>query len=117
LIDDNRTELFKVEKAEKHRLFLNQPLKGSYSSQGYVLAVEEVFYFLDQGNKILRRRVNASSGQPLLEKVKYFSWSIETSGQIKIQLTFESEKEKTYEIRVLPKNAVIAQRNLHYSSH
>jgi len=112
LVDDNRVELFKVERAEKDRLFLNQPLKESYSSQGSVLAIEEVFYSYDQGNKILRRKVNASPSQPLLEKVTSFSWSNEASGPIKIKLTLESEKEMTYEIRVLPKNALIARRNL-----
>jgi len=112
LIDDNRVELFKVERAEKNRLLLNQPIKESYSSQGYVLAIEEIFYSYDQGNKILRRRVNASPSQPLLEKVTSFSWSIEASSPIKIKLTFETEKEMIYEIRVLPKNAFIARKNL-----
>lgn len=112
LIDDNLVELFKVERAEKGRLFLNQPIKESYSSQGYVLAIEEVFYSYDQANKILRRRVNASPSQPLLEKVTSFSWSTEASSPTKVKLTFESDKEMTYEIRVLPKNDLIARRNL-----
>lgn len=113
LIDDNRVELFRVERAEKDRLFLHQPIKESYSSQGYVLAIEEIFYSYDQVNKIVRRRVNASSSQPLLEKVTSFSWLSEASGPVKIKLTFESEKEMTYEIKVLPKNALIAWRNLY----
>jgi competence protein ComGF len=113
LVEDNRVELFKVDRAEKNRLFLNQPLKENYSSQGMVLAIEEVFYSYDQGNKILRRKVNASPAQPLLEKVISFSWSNEESGPIKIKLTLDSPKEMTYEISVLPKNALIAQRNLH----
>lgn len=113
LIDEQKTELFKVEKVEKERLTLNQPTKESYSINGVAMAIEEIFYYFDEGNNTLRRRVNASSGQPLLEKVKHFTWLIDNRGQVKIALTFETEKEMTYEIKALPKNAFMAQTNFH----
>lgn len=113
LIDDQKTELFKIEKVEKDRLTLNQPTKERYSINGCVIAIEEIFYYHDKGNNILRRRVNASAAQPLLEKVKHFSWSIENRGQVKITLIFEREKEMNYEIMAFPKNAIMAQSNSH----
>lgn len=113
LIDEQKIELFKVEKVEKNRITLNQPTRESYSPNGSVLAIEEIFYYLDEKNNILRRRVNASSGQPLLENVKHFIWSRDNHGQIKITLTFEKEKEMSYEITAFPKNAFIAQSNFH----
>ncbi len=117
LIDGQKIELFRTEKVEKDRLTLSQPTKESYSINGFILAIEEVFYYLDEENRILRRRVNASSGQPLLENVKHFSWSIDNSGKIKITLTFviakelSREKERNYEITAFPKNVLIAQSN------
>lgn len=113
LIEEPKTELFKVEKVERDRITLNQPTREGYSINSSVIAIEEIFYYLDEGNNILRRRVNASSGQPLLEKVVHFSWSIDNGRKVKIILTFEREKEMIYEITAFPKNAFMAQSNFH----
>lgn len=113
LIEGQKSELFQVKKVEKDRLSLNQPARESYSINGSVIAIEEIFYYLDRENNILRRQVNASSGQPLLEKVKHFNWSIDNSGHVKITLIFEKEKEIAYEITAFPKNAFLAQNNFY----
>lgn len=113
IYDKDKGELFRVQKVEKEKIFITQPLKENYAKGSSILAIEEIFYYLDPNDQILRRRVNASSGQPLLENVHQFICSIEKRGQIKISLVLKldenKKKESLYEIKVFPKNAFLFQ--------
>ncbi|MCX7973632.1 MAG: hypothetical protein N3B16_03935 [Candidatus Aminicenantes bacterium] len=116
IIDDKKGELFRVNKVEKEKIYLSQPLKESYLAGSLVLVIEEIFYYLDRNNQILRRRVNSSSGQPLLENVTEFNWLIGNEGKVQITLLFKLEvggkREILNEIKIFPKNAVLHQTKL-----
>ena len=88
---------------------ISPPLTHSFGAgEASLLLVQEVALFLDPETAVLRRRVNASSAQPLLEGAGSFSFSIEPlSSLTRVRLVLSSQ-ETTYEIAILPKNALFA---------
>lgn len=110
LIEANKAEIATVEKVEKGRLILSKPVLGEYkNSTARLIAIEKICYFLDEKTQILRRKVNLSPAQPLLEEVSSFLWAIEPPGFINISLTFNKEPDTIHEIKLAAKNILLAK--------
>jgi prepilin-type N-terminal cleavage/methylation domain-containing protein len=110
-VSEGKGEIALVERVEKNRLILNKPLQNTYyKSSGQIIIVEKILYYLDQASQVLRRKVNSSPAQPLIEQVIAFNWLIEPPGLVKVSLTFDDEKETVHEIKVATKNILLAQQ-------
>jgi len=85
---------------------LTAPLAHSYQEDGaQVLLLEKVTLYLDEERSLIRRRVNASSPQPLLEDVHHFDCDFgEENNLVRIRFALKANQEKTYELLVFPKN-------------
>jgi len=104
IYDDTRGETQGILSVDDRSLVLSSPLQFSYAQQETkVLSIEKVSFYLDQKSHILRRQVNSSPAQPLLEEVEdvYFSY-VRASNLVDVTLKMREGKE--YAITVFPKN-------------
>jgi type II secretory pathway pseudopilin PulG len=90
-------------------LAISTPLNFSYGKdEAAVFLIRTVSIFLDSGRRILRRKVNASSAQPLLEDVFAFNvFYEETSNIVSLGLILNMKEEKEYETFIFPKNMAL----------
>jgi prepilin-type N-terminal cleavage/methylation domain-containing protein len=82
------------------------PLQKAYDQDSaLVLALEQVTYYLDAEDSVLRRRVDGGAGQPLIEGVDSAGFAYDPGANL-ASLTFAlaSHKERTYDLCVFPKN-------------
>ena len=109
--DSQKGEVKTVISSDKGSIILTSPLNFSYAQQETSLVLlRKITYFLDEKTQILRRRVNTSPAQPLLEDVSQFFFTYdEPTHLLKLQITLKEEKEKMYEICVFPKNMALAE--------
>lgn len=109
--DSKNGEVKTVISSDKESIILISPLNFSYAQQETSLVLlRKITYFLDEKAQTLRRRVNASSSQPLLEGVSHFYFTYDESTHLlRLQITLKEEKEKMYEISVFPKNMALAE--------
>jgi type II secretory pathway pseudopilin PulG len=107
LVDDTKGEIIAVSAVDTQGIVLSSPLNYSYSSQNSdLILLRKVTIFLDEKSHILRRKVNTSPSQPLLEDTSFFTWFYEKkSNLVQLQLGL---KEKKYEISVFPKNLALS---------
>ena len=105
-LKERKAELFSIVNFTGNRIYLNAPLGSDYKPEGSRLCLlEKVDYFLDQEPGILRRRVNDTTSQPLLEETRSFAFSYSPNTNVlTVRLTAGLKKEKTYELVVFPKN-------------
>ena len=105
-----KAEMRVIAAVEGGRVVLSSPLAHSYETEEADLCtVRRVSYFLDERTRIVRRRVNAGSAQPLLEGVSEFDCSFDEAGNLAvIKIRLRDDEEKTYEITYFPKNSGLA---------
>jgi len=112
IFDDGQGEVHSIASVGRGFVMLSSPLLHSYKKEEtQVLALEVISYYHDAVSKVLRRKANDSSGQPLLEDVS--AWEVRPSGDVPlitvgIQL---KSKEKRYETSFLPKNMALAKKS------
>jgi len=112
-VGEGKGEIAVAERVEKNRVVLNKPLHNDYyESSDQIIIIEKILYYLDQASQVLRRKVNLSPAQPLMEQVISFDWHIESLGLARVSLTFGGEKETVHEIKVATKNILLAQQFL-----
>ena len=99
-------EISTIFSIDDHSIVLSSPLQNSYSlEESYMLMVREVDIFLDTESHVLRRKVNTSSAQPLVEETKDFVCTYDQESHLtEIQLVLELDEEKNYECSLSPKN-------------
>lgn len=92
---------------------LDAPLERNYAPGTASLALlERVTYFLDAPAGILRRRVNASPAQPLLERTSAATWSLDpVSHLVRVRLEIEIEGAHPHEATIFLKNPALAGRS------
>ncbi|RPJ01441.1 MAG: type II secretion system protein [Candidatus Aminicenantes bacterium] len=94
---------------------LGAPLGGSYAPETASLSLlERVTYFLDapsEASGVLRRRVNASPAQPLLERTAAAVWSLDPASHlVRVRLETEIEGAPPHEATVFLKNPALAEK-------
>ncbi len=87
-------------------IILTTALEHSYSKdETRLLLLEKVTFYLEESKSTLRRQVNASSPQPLLEEVASFDCLFNKENNLfAVRLALISNREKNYELNVFPKN-------------
>jgi len=110
LRDGAAGEVRRVAAVERTAVVLREPLGRPYSpATAAVALLETVVYFLDEPAGILRRRVNASPAQPLLENARAASWSRDPSGRVvRVRLELSVQGGSTHETTVFLKNPALA---------
>jgi len=112
LSDGAAGEVRTVTAVERGAVVLEAPLERAYSPQtAAVSLLERVTYILDAPARVLRRRVNAASAQPLLENAAAVMWRCDPeAGLAGVRLVLDLEGGPAYETTVFLKNPALAER-------
>lgn len=112
IFDSKKGEVVQVISLNEKSIVLSTPLDHSFLKENsQVLLIKKISLFFDEKKQILRRKVNNSPSQPLLEEVLSFDFSCtEDSNTVHLSLSLISKKEKKHEISVFPKNIALACR-------
>ena len=93
---------------DKESVVLASPIIYSYRQQtAEVYSVKKISFYQDLKSRILRRKVNSSPAQPLLEEVEAVEFSYDAAPNL-IKVNLKTTEEKTYELSVFPKNVDLA---------
>ena len=111
-LEGSRGEVRGVAAIETDRLALDLPVESDYSTEGCrVLPIERISFYLGAVDRVVRRQVNASPAQPLIEDVGVFRYSYDPPSNIaSVIIELAPHKERAYEIIVFPKNAGLSPR-------
>jgi len=106
LADEGEAELHTIAALEGTTVVLSGPLEASYLGRAaQLLLLEEVSYFLDDRSGILRRKVNASPAQPLLDDTGLFVPVYrQEDNLVRVSLAGKTNQERIHEFSVFPKN-------------
>ena len=109
LIQGSRGETAEIASVTGNRILLCAPLENGYDRDSMrILLLREVACFFDQKNT-LRRRVNTSSAQPLMEDAAGLRVENTDSGPlVRVSLRHSLEKEHSHELAVVLKNLALA---------
>ncbi len=102
-----QSDLAEIVDVSNNRVSLSPAFSSSFRrAESIAYLLEEVEFYLDSKQSILRRRVNKTSGQPLLEEVCSFQPAYDPETNLTwIRLQTGSKKEKTHELFFYAKNA------------
>lgn len=103
-------ELHYVISVDNDTVVIDSPLASNYpTGDTRILLLKKISLFLDDATGVIRRKVNASPAQPLLEDVASFTFQhLREDNLVRIGLSLEGGEEKKYEITVFPKNTAVA---------
>jgi len=109
IFDSVKGEANSVLSVQGKDIILSFPLSFSYEKEKTsLLLVKKVSFFFDEDKQIIRRKVNTSPSQPLLEEVALFEFTHEKCANlVRLRLAPLLNKEKKYEISVYPKNTAL----------
>lgn len=109
LSDGSAGEVRTVAAVEHGAVILTEPLeRGYFPDTAAVSLLESVAYFLDGPARILRRRVNAGSAQPLLENIAAATWICDTEARlVRVRLELSVEGAPPHEATVFLKNPAL----------
>jgi prepilin-type N-terminal cleavage/methylation domain-containing protein len=110
LVDTAKGEVKTTTAVKNKTVSIAAPVSRFYSKDSArVLLIREVSFYYDHTRQMVRRKVNTSSSQPLLEDAASFLFSFDKpSNLIKIQLTLIDPRKKKYETTLFPKNIALA---------
>ena len=113
LAGEDRSELRVISACAGKTVILSAPLEFSYpQAEGRLLLLEKTTIFLDEPNGTVRRKVNASSPQPLLDDVVRFECGFDPESKLaRAGFVLAGNQEKKYEVWVLPKNLGLARNH------
>ncbi len=108
--DSLNGEIKTISWVDKGSVVISSPLEYlHFREKTSAILLRTVSVFLDEKKQVLRRKVNSSPAQPLLEEVGSFSFNLDkTTNLVRLRLALETNKEKFYEISVFPKNTALA---------
>jgi prepilin-type N-terminal cleavage/methylation domain-containing protein len=103
-------ELRRVAQVVGDEVLLEAPLERGYAPDSTEAAlIETVTYYLDGASGTLRRRVNASAAQPLVENAAAAQWTLDPSGSlVRVRLELTIQGVHAHETTVFLKNAALA---------
>ena len=112
LSDGSAGEVRTVAAVEHGAVSLREPLERDYSlDTAAVSLLENVAYFVDGPARILRRRVNSGSAQPLLENIAAAIWLYDPEARlVRVRLELSVEGAHHYETTVFLKNPALAEK-------
>lgn len=106
LADGVKAERLTISALEGNTVIVSEPLLYSYAlADARFILLEEVTYFFDERTSVLRRKVNASPAQPLLDNAGLFEFTyLREDNLVRVRLADKKGREKAHEISVFPKN-------------
>jgi hypothetical protein len=112
LLDAVKGETAVIASGGMETLTLSAPIAGAYGRSGStVVLVQKIAFYLDAAQSVLRRRVDAGAGQPLLEDVLSFSYRIESpSPVVVLAVGSKLAAEVIHEASIHAKNAALCVR-------
>ncbi len=104
-------EVRTVAGVEPGAIVVDAPLARAYPPASTVLSLlESVAYFLDGPSRILRRKVNASPAQPLLEDAAAATWALDPAALlVRVRIEPGVEGAHAHEATVFLKNPALAR--------
>ena len=104
-------EVRTIVRVETGAFIVDAPLERRYAPAASTLSLlETVTFFLDGPAGILRRRVNTSPAQPLLEGAAAATWSLDAASRlVRIRLELRSEGAHPHEATIFLKNPALAE--------
>jgi len=106
--DGHKGEMAAILSVHKTGVVFASPISFSYSKMiSEVIVVKQTSFYLDHKSRILRRKVNSSPAQPLLEGAEVVVFKYEIPSNL-INTSVTTSEDKTYEISIFPKNLYLA---------
>lgn len=98
-----------VESADKDSIVLSSPLSAGYMQKDTtMISLRKISLFYDESRGVIRRRVNTSPAQPLLEDVTSFGFEhLRDLNLVQVHLKLKIDEEKNHETVVFPKNTAM----------
>lgn len=110
IFDSTKGEVASISSVYPDSIVLSSPINHPYLKENAsMILLKKISLYLDKDKHILRRKVNSSPAQPLLDEAAFFDcdYDIDTN-LVKLRLRLNGKKEKDYEISVFPKNTALA---------
>jgi hypothetical protein len=103
-------EVRSVSSIDQNSVMIDSPLASDYSIENTkVILLRKISLYMDETKGIIRRKVNASPAQPLIESVAVFEfYHIKDTNLVSLSFSLKSDEEKIYESTVFPKNTAMA---------
>jgi type II secretory pathway pseudopilin PulG len=103
-------EVHSVTSVDQNSIVIESPLVSDYFLENTsVILLRKISLYLDEAKGVIRRKVNASPAQPLLESVASFEFDYTRDANlVKFGLILKLDEEKIYETTVFPKNTAMA---------
>ena len=103
-------EVHSVSSIDQNSIVIESPLASHYTQENTsVILLRKISLYLDGAKGIIRRKVNASPAQPLLESVASFEFDyVRDANLARLGLRLKLDEEKIYETNVFPKNTAMA---------
>ncbi len=104
-------EIRTVRAVDASSVLLDAPLERAYAPEAACVSLLElVAYYRDGASRILRRRANASSAQPVLEGVAAADWSLEGAAPlVRIRLELDTKGAHPHEATVFLENLALVR--------
>jgi Tfp pilus assembly protein PilV len=111
LWDAANAEIRTVAAVEAEEVVVSEPLASGYAAgEASFALLERVRLTWDETAGVLRRKVNSSSAQPLLETARAASFLCDAQANlVRIRLSLEPQGEPYYEALIFPKNPALAR--------
>jgi prepilin-type N-terminal cleavage/methylation domain-containing protein len=103
-------EVHIVASVDQNSFVIGSPLSSNYVQEDTnVVLLRKISLLLDENNGVIRRKINASPAQPLLEDVASFEFAyIRDANLVKLAVRLKIDEERKYETTVFPKNTGMA---------
>jgi len=103
-------EVHSVVSTDQNSIVIESPLVSTYLPETTdVVLLRRISLYLDDAKGVIRRKVNASPAQPLLENVAAFEFDyVRKANLVKLYLGLKIDEEMKYETTVFPKNTAMA---------
>jgi len=110
IYDGSKGELNSISSVEKNSVILSSPLSFFFlKEKTFLVLLEKISLFYDIEEQTIKRKVNSSPAQPLLEEVTLFNFDYEqTTNLARLCLALKPNKERLHEISLYPKNTALA---------
>jgi competence protein ComGF len=110
IFDSQKGEIKEISSVGSDSCVISSPLTNSYEKDDIsIVLLRELKFYLDQRTDTLRRKVNSSPAQPLLEETSEFSCSYdEMTNLVNVTISQKNKKEIKYEAFLFPKNTALS---------
>jgi hypothetical protein len=112
LSDGEKGEVRVISSVASGTAVLSSPLGFGYAKEkASVHLLEKISLYVDARQDILRRRVNLSSAQPLLENVRSAEFLVDRAANlVRVRFGLKNQGDAIYESCLFPKNPALAGR-------